>query len=404
MLESPVALGISTELGREPAAEPVRAQPRWIIGRGADVLFLMGGTGLGYALLLSYAALRFDLAPVWFAWMLLLNGPHLFATYARTYLAADERSARGPLFRWSLLLFLGGPAVLLLCGGLSLAGVASPRAPLIGFQLFVSLWAFWHIVRQHHGIVRLYQRRNEDEDPLDRRLDFLLIHAGLIAPFLAFLVQHPELHTILRIPPHAGGTLAVVQRFVTTAAAVILGGLVAWMVARQLQRFASGRRLNLPKLLFFAAVMPFYALVLFSDVMRSAPLFAISPLLVIPHDVQYHAMVRFYLRNRGRQVVAPGVAADLGTKLAASLPLYAACALGMGAVLAIMSCATDLALGCGWIPGGSTVSISGWISPRDLLMVTFQGFLMHHYFVDQFIWKPSREARVAERLNLRPAT
>jgi hypothetical protein len=37
-------------------------------------------------------------------------------------------------------------------------------------------------------------------------------------------------------------------------------------------------------------------------------------------------------------------------------------------------------------------------------MVTFQGFLMHHYFVDQFIWKPSREARVAERLNLRPAT
>jgi hypothetical protein len=109
-------------------------------------------------------------------------------------------------------------------------------------------------------------------------------------------------------------------------------------------------------------------------------------------------MVRFYHRNRSR--LAPP---DLGARISASLPRYIGCALAMGAFMALLSCATDLALGCALVPGGSTVARAGGITPRDLMMVTFQGFLIHHYFVDQFIWKPSRAPWVAAGLGLQAA-
>ena len=34
------------------------------------------------------------------------------------------------------------------------------------------------------------------------------------------------------------------------------------------------------------------------------------------------------------------------------------------------------------------------------MIVAFHGFFMHHYFVDQHIWRPGREPRLAARLGL----
>lgn len=37
---------------------------------------------------------------------------------------------------------------------------------------------------------------------------------------------------------------------------------------------------------------------------------------------------------------------------------------------------------------------------NELLYGVFLGVLMHHYFVDQFIWRPSRDASVQKNLKL----
>ena len=122
----------------------------------------------------------------------------------------------------SLWLFAVGPSVLVVTASLSAGGVRWARAPFIAYLVFVGLWAYWHVVRQHHGIVRLYQRKSDQSARADQIVDFLLIHVGLAAPLLAFLVRHPELRVAIDLP-----ALARIEgpvRAASTAAVIGVGG------------------------------------------------------------------------------------------------------------------------------------------------------------------------------------
>jgi hypothetical protein len=360
----------------------------------------MGGAVLGYGVVAAYAFLRFDMMYLWFAWLVLLNGPHLFAMYTRTYLSPEERKRRPALFGGSLWLFAVGPAVLALCALLTAADVDVrwARAPFIAYMVLVGLWAYWHVVRQHHGIVRLYHRKNGENDDAaraDRTIDFLLIHVGLTAPLLAFLVGHPELRVVIGVP-----ALAHVQDAARVASIAAVAATSALWVARQAQRALTGRALNVPKLIFLAAIVPFYLFILSSETVRSAPLFAIVPLAIMPHDLQYQAMV--WLHNRSQRAEAAAVRVP-AARLLASLPMLAACAIATGALLASASCALDRALDCPEAFYATTSPLPGAIAARDVLIVVFHGFFIHHYFIDQHIWRPGRDARLAARLGLSAA-
>ena len=76
----------------------------------------------------------------------------------------------------------------------------------------------------------------------------------------------------------------------------------------------TGLPLDVPKLMFIAAVVPFYLFILSSDTVRSAPLFAIVPLAIMPHDIQYQALVWLGYDHRG--LVASGPAAGAAPRLA----------------------------------------------------------------------------------------
>jgi hypothetical protein len=379
-----------------------RLNVSWIIGQRADPIFLMGGTVVGYAVLAAYARFRFDMVYLWFVWLTLLNGPHLFAMYTRTYLVPDEWRSRPALLGRSLWLFAIGPGVLIVSAALSAGGARWSRVPFIGYLVLVGLWAYWHVVRQHHGIVRLYQRKNEQPSRADYWIDFLLIHVGLTAPLVAFLTRHPELRAVLSLPALAGtDRVAGVAR---VAAGVAATAVVALFVARQGHRWLTGRALNAPKLLFLAAVVPFYLIVFNSDAALGAPLFAIAPLAIIPHDIQYQAMVWLYNRGRHGGARSPadarGAAPSLRERLTASLPALAACAAGVGALLATASCSLDRALLCPAPFYATAAILPGGITAREILIVAFHGFFIHHYFVDQHIWKPGREPGLAARLGL----
>ncbi len=349
----------------------------WIIGPRADLGLLAGGPVLAFALLLLCSWTPWGTVGLWFAWIALLNGPHLFATYTRTYLARKEWTSRRGLLIGSLGFFLLGPAVLALDAVLARAGVAGHRVPFLAYVLLATLWPYWHMVRQHHGILRLYQRRGGEDDPLDLRADVVLLHAGLLAPFLAFVARHPDARA-------AGARVGIAGwPSLDAACLAVLGAALAFFLWRQLRRLARGLPLNGPKLLFLLAILPYYAAVGLLPAFEAVPILGLIPLFIIPHDLQYQAMVWYYNRNRARRDPAP----DLGCRVSSSWPAYLLGAGLLGLFLAAISGSVDATLG-----GGG--------AGRDLLLVTFHGFFLHHYFVDQFIWKPGVDADVARNLGV----
>ena len=368
------------------------ASVRWIVGQRFDLVWFVGGALTGYAMFFLHAGLSLDMLTVWFVWFVLLDSPHFFGTYSRTYLDREQWRERRGLLLGSLALFLVAPLVLLASFAMHRAGLPHATAGLVALAAGVNLWAYWHVVRQHYGFMTLYQRKNDDTDPSDRRIDSLLLHIGLLAPFVAFLVRHPETRAVVGLAPvtNLGAVVTV------SAIAVVVVALV--FAARQIQRWRRGLPVNIPKILFLAAVVPLHLSIGYSEAVLTAPILGFAAFVTIFHDVQYHAIVWFYQRNRYRNDDAArfGPAAWVGR----SFVTFIACALTSGALMGFAGCSLGVQPGCTPLVDTSGMTLFGAVSLRDLLFGVFLGFLMHHYFLDQFIWRPSRDERLRLDLHL----
>src|SRR5688572_27406073 len=125
---------------------------RWIGGRSWDLAFFFGSSAAAVALGLLVVAAPALLVPLWWLWIAAVDGPHLAATWARTYLDPAERRRRRVLLVASLLWILPGPAALL---------VGRATGTTIAWDLFLALALFWswhHNVRQHYGVMAIYER------------------------------------------------------------------------------------------------------------------------------------------------------------------------------------------------------------------------------------------------------
>src|SRR6059058_4105262 len=173
----------TTTLGDAEASRAVSL--RWIINAREDLVWFIGSVTASYALYALYVGGVVPLIPMVVAWAVLVDAPHVFATFSRTYFDREERRARGRLLWWSLLFFAVGPLAVL-------AGV--------GFVFFfvAALWAYYHLVKQHYGFMVLYKKKNGDLAPLDNALDRLLLLFAFNYPFVAFIARDPE--AMVRVP------------------------------------------------------------------------------------------------------------------------------------------------------------------------------------------------------------
>ena len=368
------------------------ASVRWIVGQRFDLVWFVGGALTGYAIFFLHAGLSLDMLTVWFVWFVLLDSPHFFGTYSRTYLDREQWRERRGLLLGSLALFLVAPLVLLASFAMHRAGLPHATAGLVALAAGVNLWAYWHVVRQHYGFMTLYQRKNDDTDPSDRRIDSLLLHIGLLAPFVAFLVRHPETRAVVGLAPMTN------LGAVVTASAIAVVVVAFVFAARQFQRWRLGLPVNVPKILFLSAVVPLHLSIGYSEAVLTAPILGFAAFVTIFHDVQYHAIVWFYQRNRYRNDDAArfGPAAWVGR----SFVTFIACALTSGALMGFAGCSLGVQPGCTPLVDTSGMTLFGGVSLRDLFFGLFLGFLMHHYFLDQFIWRPSRDERLRLDLDL----
>jgi hypothetical protein len=371
-------------------AQPSAISLRWIISARDDLVWLIGSVASSYLLLILYVKGILPLVPMVALWAILIDAPHVFGTFSRTYFDRTERRNRSRLLWSSLLFFAVGPIMVF-------AGAA-----LIFFFL-AALWAYYHLVKQHYGFMVLYKKKNNDLAPIDNALDRLLLLFAFNYPFVAFIARDPE--AMARVP-------ATLQSGVNALATILLAGTViiaaAWLI-RQIQRVIIGEPLNAPKYLLLAAAIPMHWIVLLTP-MPHKPI-AIVAILTIYHNLQYHRLIWFH----NKKYVAAGSADILSASARRSLATnkelrqeYGAAELisrrllfyiAFGILFGIIYQGPRQILGYISLKNGD--GIAGAQSFATQLGISFLwGYAFIHYYLDSKIWRIRRDPSVGKALNM----
>jgi hypothetical protein len=275
------------------------------------------------------------------------------------------------------------------------------------------------VVRQHFGIMSLYKKKNNDFAPADTRADKAILYVGLLAPLAAYIVRHPEAREVFgfigdyaSFPVIEESTFILSlfssqfwaslhwEHFVIFASVIAFTSVVLLFIYQQIFRYRNGLPINIPKLLFLAVLIPLYALICYSSAVLTAPLLAFSAFVTVYHDIQYHAIVWFYTRNRYHKPDADPKKYGLAVKLSKNLVVFLLCGIAMGVTLRLLGCTFEINAGCGPLVLTSEQTMFGDLTTRELLLSIFIGIPLHHYFVDQYIWRPSKDKTLREDLKL----
>jgi hypothetical protein len=252
---------------------PSAVSLRWIINARDDLIWFVGSVTSSYLLLLLYVKGIVPLIPMVALWAILVDAPHVFGTFSRTYFDRTERRNRARLLWGSLLFFIVGPLMVL-------AGAA------FVFFFIAALWAYYHLVKQHYGFMVLYKKKNGDLAPVDNALDRLLLLFAFNYPFVAFITKDPE--AMARVPSSLRSSVGILAAFLLTGTIILT---IAWL-ARQVQRAVLHLPLDIPKYLLLTAAIPMHWVVLLTP-MPHKPI-AIVAILTIYHNLQYHRLIWFH--------------------------------------------------------------------------------------------------------------
>jgi hypothetical protein len=342
---------------------------RWIISGRDDLIWFIGSVLTSYALLLLYVKGILPLVPMVAAWAILIDAPHVFGTFSRTYFDRSERQNRKWLLLGSLGFFIVGPIMMLL--GLGMV-----------FFFIAALWAYYHLVKQHYGFMVLYKKKNGDLAPIDNALDRLLLLFAFNYPFVAFIAMDPE--AMARVP-------AVLHTGVNHVAAFLLAGTVVLAVVwigRQFQRVFKGQPLNIPKYLLLAAAIPMHWIVLLIP-MPHKPI-AIVAILTIYHNFQYHRLIWFHNKKytTGTDLRERHGAAEL---ISRRLLFYVA----FGIIFGLIYQGPRQVLGYMHLNNNESNSFF-----TQLGISFLWGYAFIHYYLDSKIWRVRRDPSVGKALQM----
>jgi len=397
-----------------------RVRWSWLWGSRQDLAFNLLPFWLGYVLLAAlfltygmgegtdphwtaaFGGRTFDLMLV--AGMLygpLIDGPHLWATIARTYTDNKEWAVRRWLFISSLLAYLVGPAVILLPYLVNLV-VPLPRQTLdwgwLVWLLGFNFYAMHHINKQHWGFVSLYKRKNGDTDPQHHRVDNLYFMTALWAPYIAMITAP------WGAPIGADNGIKLTSELVFDICHVVfLASTIAYVI-HQVQLWRRGEVLNGPKLVYIATIAPLYYLTFAID-----PRFAAFWVFITAtgHCAQYHGVVWAYGEKRYAKADA-NEKRGLPHMIFSNVWLY----IVLGVVFAIVTLqgpgAWHVEQRVGdWLQSSVFANMFTFIDAEkgswlgfQLIAAMISGVRLHHFYVDSKIWRVSKSKALAKDLNV----
>jgi len=360
--------------------EPRPLSLRWIINAREDLIWFIGSVASSYLLLVLYVTGLLPLIPMVAGWAILIDAPHVFGTFSRTYFDKSEWKTRRSLMLGSLLFFVVGPALVLLGAGFT-------------FFFVAALWAYYHLVKQHYGFMVLYKKKNNDLAPVDNALDRWLLMFAFNYPFVQFIASDPA--AMARVPSILRGGVNAVAMLMLIGT---IGLLIAWL-ARQVQRMVLRAPLNVPKYLLLAAAIPMHWVALFTP-MPAKPI-ALVAILTIYHNLQYHRLIWFHNQKYGGTGVSPvdnaqGARATYGP--AAFISRRLIYYIGFGIVFGIIYQGPRQYLGyLNLHTGDSPGALS---TPIQLGISFLWGYAFIHYYLDSKIWRVRRDPSVGQALKM----
>lgn len=371
----------------EIIASQTKARPislRWIISARDDLVWFIGSVVSSYALLGLYVSGFLPLLPMVAAWAILIDAPHVFGTFSRTYFDRAERRSRSRLLWGSLLFFLIGPVLVLLGAGFL-------------FFFIAALWAYYHLVKQHYGFMVLYKKKNGDLASIDNTLDRLLLLFAFNYPFVAFIAGDPQ--AMARVP-------SILHRGINGLALGLLVGTITLAViwlGRQIQRVVVGEAVNVPKYLLLAAAIPMHWVVLFTPMPHKA--LAIVAILTIYHNLQYHRLIWFHNQKYRPPTGTAAVRADesptiqqrygAAELISRRLPYY----LAFGILFGLLYQGPRQFLGYLGLKSGNDIVTEQSLAIQ-LAVAFLWGYALIHYYLDSKIWRIRRDPSIGKALNM----
>lgn len=402
----------------QPGGTASRVQWPWLWGAKRDLSLNLAPFWMGFALILAVALTPHAGVEAHKLWSMnvgghtinlvmlafvlygpFVDGPHLWATIARTYTDSAEWAARRKLFITALLAFAVGPALILAPYAIN-AVVPLPAAMLgWGWTAWVfgfGAYALYHINKQHWGFVSLYRRKNGDADPGEARVDALFFNTAIWLPWIAMQAS-PWPGSVAEHAP------AAIRTAVFTATHAVFLGACAAYALYQVVQWRKGRVRNGTKLLYIGTVIALYYLTFAFD-----PVLASLWILITStgHCVQYHGVVWAY--GRKHYAVTDSAEKRLPQIIFGNLALYA----GLGVLYALFTLQGPGAerfktVVGGWLESGLFSHLFATLSPAQDHVLAIQaltafisGVRLHHFYVDSKIWRVSKSRTLAKDLSV----
>jgi hypothetical protein len=364
----------------------------WIRSAHFDLTFVMGGAVLTL-LLPVLTALRPELLPlVFWIWLIGFEGSHFWATFSRTYFDARFRDENSGLLLGSLV-FFAFPAVAVLLRSTTKSAWSTD---LYGY--FIFLWSLYHNARQHFGFLSIYARKSGNSNEIVaayQRVIYLAIAGAQI-----YFAAHFKTELAIPVAPFHQWPAAA-QVLLTYGPLAITSVAAIWLVILTRQSYAKSGKTALIPALYTAVCLVFYSVMFYVVAPRepffSSPVNGAQKLMLLAvmnslfHNIQYHAIVWHYSAKRYRSNEQFGLAGRFNRATAS----YLGVALSMGVVFGLIVWNMH---DWPWITGTYTPGAEFPTVPYIL----FFGIIGHHFYLDQRIWRPSRQHDLRLYLGLSP--
>lgn len=348
----------------------------WIVRKPYDLAFIFGGAlaSLTVPLLVMWNA---ALLPILFwTWLLVFDGTHLWAAYSRTYLDRQFWKTDRRLLMWSPVVILF-PILAIIPFFLS-----GSMKPIEIFLVLAQGWAYYHLVRQHYGFLSLYDRK-AGIDPVTHKINKWALYVALWSAYLYFLISHPVNRKVSGLPEIL--LINWIAVIVCSGSAVLLLIYHLWKRNRSTGFLFTAVCICLYGAIFFwiAPGEPF--LTGAHNIVQSFMLIAI--MMTLFHNIQYHAIVWHYNRKKYRDA-----SFGAATYFNRSFLIYAAVGIFFAAFY----------VAAAWF-STEYPSLSGEFSEPAFVPMAFLlwwGLLFHHYYLDQKIWRLSKTKDLQRQLGI----
>lgn len=281
--------------GALPLIVPAPAAPApgagWIVSRGYDLAFFSGSLLVPAVLWAAFHLGFLTGVAVYVIFQLLFNMPHNFQTWTMTVLDREDRKKHGVRYAAALAVLLAA------FGG---AQVFSPTVVYPWLRDFLLYWGYYHLVKQHYGFQRLYERKMGGVPPRESFWIKRLLEAVSYLPLL-LRFRDPSLMTI------SAGGVSFEMRHPTLGPAAIDAVFALWAatvtaaVGWHLWQAARGRKGLWPRaLLLLSVTLAFGAAGLEREVLVAVAL------LTTFHNLQYLGLTWFHNQTRAGAAATAG--------------------------------------------------------------------------------------------------